>query len=166
MLADRRQELVVTLQAIGDAREYTVRVFRVDHDLMKSLADFSPTIAKLQSRIATASPGHRYLLERKLEAERQPAAAAVTQQVTGTVLASLSRVAKRFTQDDIPESRTPTTAAAPHTVVNASFLVAANATTAFQEAVTALVQQFGTRGFRFELTGPRAPHHFVQSRRG
>ncbi len=161
MLADRAPQLTATLRRIGQAREYTVRLFRIDAELTRSLATLSPAIAELEARVAAATPGQRYLLERKLDAERAAARNDVTHTAARDVLAALSALAQRVAQDPLP-APLATAPSSGGAALNASFLIAPDKVRPFQEAVTALIDRLGTRGFRFEFTGPWPPYHFVR----
>ena len=157
MLARRRVELDETLQRLGDAREYTVRVYRVDQTLLASLSTHSREIADLESRAAEASPGQRYLLDRKLEHARRAELERVGHDVAKAAFSALAPIARSSVRDAVASQP----AATGHAVLNASFLIAAPEVEAFRLAVTGLVTDFGARGFRFEFTGPWAPYHFV-----
>src|SRR5437773_2015896 len=73
MLRERHPQLAAALQRAVSGREYALRVYRVDSELAKSAADLSPKLAQLRDAAAAASPGQRYLLERKFETERKNA---------------------------------------------------------------------------------------------
>ena len=51
-------------------------------------------------------------------------------------------------------------------VLNASFLLARAKVDEFRRALTRLVEEYESRGFRFEFTGPWPPYHFVQESSG
>jgi hypothetical protein len=157
MLARRRAELDETLQRLGDAREYTVRVYRLDQTLLASLSTHSREIADLESRAAQSSPGQRYLLDRKLEHARRAELERVSHEVAKAAFMALAAIARNSARDTV----TSQPAAAGHAVLNASFLIAAPEVETFRGAVTELIADLGPRGFRFEFTGPWAPYHFV-----
>ncbi len=157
MLARRRAELDETLQRLGNAREYTVRVYRLDQPLLASLSTHSREIAELESRAAQSSPGQRYLLDRKLEQARRAELERVSHEVAKVAFTTLASIARNSARDTV----TSQPAAAGQAVLNASFLIAAPEIETFRGAVTGLIAEFGPRGFRFEFTGPWAPYHFV-----
>ncbi len=159
MLARRGAELGQTLRDIGDAREYTVRVYRLDAQLRVALAARSAEVAELEARASNASPGQRYLLERKLEQTRGEELERVGRETADEVFAALGGIARVTARD--PVASQP--AAAGHAVLNAAFLVAARDVEAFRSAVTQLMERRGPEGFRFEFTGPWAPYHFVRT---
>jgi Gas vesicle synthesis protein GvpL/GvpF len=159
MLARRGAELSQTLRVLGDAREYTVRVYRLDAQLRTALAARSAEVAELESRVSSATPGQRYLLERKLEQTRREELDRVGRETGDEVFAALQSIARTTARD--PVASQP--AAAGHAVLNASFLVAARDVDAFRSTVTQLMERRGPEGFRLEFTGPWAPYHFVQT---
>jgi hypothetical protein len=158
MLTERGAELSRTLRDIGDAREFTVRVYRLDAQLKSTLATRSADVADLESRAAGATPGQRYLLERKLEQTRREELDRVGRETAEEVFDVLDGIARATARDPIASPP----AAGGHAVLNASFLVAACDVDAFRSAVTQLIERRGPEGFRFEFTGPWAPYHFVR----
>ena len=69
---DRAAQLDGDARRVGAGREYALRVYRVDAELLAAMPSLSPRLAELAGSAAAASPGQRYLLERKLEARRRP----------------------------------------------------------------------------------------------
>src|SRR5919199_5184714 len=67
MLRDRGAELRGALEVAARGREYGVRLYRDERALLEAVSTLSPRIAELERAAAAASPGQRYLLERKLE---------------------------------------------------------------------------------------------------
>src|SRR4051812_10452761 len=90
MLSDRSSQLVTTLERVGRGREYALRVYRVDAELLAATAALSPRLAAMASTAAAASPGQRYLLERKLDGERKTEMRAVTQRIVEEIAGALS----------------------------------------------------------------------------
>jgi hypothetical protein len=160
MLRQRSAELADILARVGAGREYAVRLYRLDAALRDSLGSLSPRIASLEMEAKQASPGQRYLLERKLDAERKTEMRAVGQDVARRVHATLSSVAMESATDPIPQGAA---ANAPGTLLSSTaFLVRHGETEALQRAVTLLVDEFSGRGFHLEFTGPWPPYHFAR----
>ncbi len=161
MLRERRQSLAAALEHVKGAREYTLRVFQsvapVDGD---ALANGNPRIAELEKLAAAATPGQRYLLERKLEKarreERSRGGAAVAADVASTLAAhSLDLVRSQLPPADGE--------AAARAVLDASFLVKRDRVDELRSALGALAEQYEPRGFRFEFTGPWPAYHFARA---
>lgn len=165
MLEERRSHLSHALAHVAGAAEYIVRVFRLDSVLAGAVSTLSEPIAALEREIATAGPGQRYLLGRKLEGERKQELRRIGQRVGEETYASLSRAAREALRNPLPRGdrggpgiESATGAA----VLDAAFLVRRDAAEAFQREVTGLVRQWEPHGFRFEFTGPWPAYHFVR----
>ena len=161
MLSDRSSQLVTTLERVGRGREYALRVYRVDAELLAATAALSPRLAALASTAAAASPGQRYLLERKLDGERKTEMRAVTQRIVEEIADALSPHAASVVRSPIPKAADGDAAARGTMVLNAAFLVAPTSLEAFQKTLTTLVERHGPHGLRFDFTGPWPPYHFV-----
>jgi hypothetical protein len=110
---------------------------------------------------AAAAPGQRYLLERKLEAEKKSEVRTVSQRIIDDIMTELGSHALRSARSPIPRIAGADGAARGTMVLNAAFLIDPRGLHAFQAALTASVERYGQRGFRFDFTGPWPPYHFV-----
>ena len=90
MLRERSSQLAETLERVARGREYALRVYRVDAELMESMTAFSPRLAELASKAAAATPGQRYLLERKLEDEKRAEMRGVTMEIVDEIVGALA----------------------------------------------------------------------------
>jgi len=160
MLRSRSAELSSTLDRLARGREYALRVYRVDSELLDAMADLSPRLAEIAANAAAASPGQRYLLERKLETEKKAELRGVTQRLVDEIVDGLAPHAVSHVRSPIPRI-TDADAARGVLVLNAAFFVAPASLEAFQTTLTALVEQHGDRGLRFDFTGPWPPYHFA-----
>ena len=61
-------------------------MYRVDAELLPEVSAFSERVRELESQAAAASPGQRYLLERKLEGERKTEVQAVSQRIVSFIV--------------------------------------------------------------------------------
>jgi hypothetical protein len=161
MLRDRESQLEKTLKHIGEAREYALRVYRVDPELLAVIPSLSPRLAEMAKSASAASPGQRYLLERKLEGEKKSELRGVTQRIVDEIIGALTSSARDVTRSPIP--RTDSDASRGTMVLNAAFLVAPVQLAEFQRTLTTLAERFGGEGagFRFDFTGPWPAYHFV-----
>lgn len=163
MLRDRRPQLSSTLERVRRGREYAVRVYRVDAELLAVIATLSPRLEELASSAASASPGQRYLLERKLDGQRRAELRAVAQEIIDEIVEELSTHAIDTVRSPIPRAADAEQLAGRGTMVlNAAFLVAPDRLAAFQKTLTALIERRGAQGFRFDFTGPWPPYHFAE----
>lgn len=161
MLGERRQQLAAALDRARAGREYALRVYRVDAELLAEVSAFSERVRRLESQAAAASPGQRYLLERKLEGERKAEVQAVGQRIVTSVVDQLASHAAGVVQSPIPRVTASEAATAGTMVLNAAFLVATDSLPSFQRTLTEFVDRHSGRGFRFDFTGPWPPYHFV-----
>jgi hypothetical protein len=159
MLEERDTELARALARIGDGREYGVRIFRDERLLAEKVAELSPSLAALERQAAEATPGQRYLLERKLEQQRSAEVRRVSADVARECYRALASASAAAVLE--PPPRTSESNAASLAIMNGSFLVSRSATETFRARLTELAREHEGRGFRFEFTGPWPPYHFV-----
>jgi hypothetical protein len=158
MLRERAAELMPVLEKVARGREYALRVYRVDAELRAALPKLNEEIGKLKAAADAATPGQRYLLERKLEERAKEELRATSSAVAGEIRDALARVALETTTSPIPRVTTD----APGTMIlNAAFLIAPEGLRAFQERLTAIVNERQPSGFRFDFTGPWPAYHFA-----
>ena len=163
MLRDRAKELKPVLDRVGRGREYALRVYRVDAELKAALPKIDKEMAKLQQAADAASPGQRYLLQRKIEERSKEELRAASLRIAGEIRDELSKVALDTATSPIPRVTTD----APGTMIlNAAFLIAPDGLRAFQERLTAIVNERMPIGFRFDFTGPWPPYHFALEQAG
>jgi hypothetical protein len=158
MLRDRATELKPVLERVARGREYALRVYRVDAELRAALPKIDPEMAKLQAAADAATPGQRYLLQRKIEERSKEELRATSLRIAGEIRDALSQVALDTATSPIPRVTTD----APGTMIlNAAFLIAPEGLRGFQERLTAIVNERMPIGFRFDFTGPWPPYHFA-----
>lgn len=161
MLREREHQLRSLLERASAGREYALRVYRLDDELRAAAAELSPRLAELQQAASGASPGQRYLLERKLEAERKTELRAIGARVAREVVEGLRPFSAGVAEGRlVPQGRSG--AAEIPLVLDAAFLIAPERLDAFRRELTTLVAQHSSHGFRFDFTGPWPPYHFVE----
>ncbi len=159
MLAKRLTELEQTFARIADAREFIVRVYVQPALLKNHLADRSDELTRLEKQVAAASPGQRYLLERKIENLRRDAGRGVTAEVAKEIHDALKASSLDSVREQPVNSGTPREQG--RAILNASFLVPPPRVVDFQRALTGMVNKYEPSGFKFDFTGPWPPYHFV-----
>ena len=158
MLRDRAAELRRVLARVARGREYALRVYRVDAELKAALPRLNDEIAKLQAAADAATPGQRYLLQRKLEERAKEEVRATSLAIATEIRNELSKVALETATSPIPRVTTD----APGTMVlNAAFLISPEGLRPFQERLTEIVTERQPSGFRFDFTGPWPAYHFA-----
>jgi hypothetical protein len=160
MLRDRAAELRSALAVAAQGREYGLRIYRDDATLLGALATLSARLAELERDAAAASPGQRYLLERKLEAERKTESRRLSAETARDVYETLATHAVAARRISMPRDATEQRATL---ALNAVFLVAPESYTTFRAALSRLVARFEPSGFRFEFSGPWPAYHFMEA---
>jgi len=142
MLSKRMKELVQTFKRVGDGRELIVA-----------------ELTALAADAAKASPGQKYLIERKMENIRRDAGRDVATRVAGEIHDALRAASMETAREQPVNSGAPREQG--RAILNASFLVAPSKVVGFQKALTAMVNKYEASGFKFDFTGPWPPYHFV-----
>lgn len=159
MLSKRMNGLAQTFRRIADGREFIVRVYVQPGVFKGHLGEHSAELTALEAEAAKASPGQKYLLERKIENVRRDAG----RDVTARVAAEIHDALRAESMETVREQ--PVNAGAPReqgrAILNASFLVAPKRVVVFQRALTSMVTKYEPSGFKFDFTGPWPPYHFV-----
>ena len=162
MLVKRSAELSDTFARIGDGREFIVRVYVLPDVLRERLGHHTTELATLEAEAAKATPGQKYLLQRKMENLRRDAG----RDVASRAAVEIHDALKAESMDTVREQ--PVNSGAPReqgrAILNASFLVSPARVVGFQEALTEMVSKYEPSGFKFDFTGPWPPYHFVGER--
>jgi hypothetical protein len=164
MLGERYDQVRSVLTRLGAAREYALRVYRIDAELLAGVVELSPRLEALAASARAAAPGQRYLLDRKLDAEKKVEMRAVTQRIADEIVTALTPFARDggVVRSAIPRGSANDAAGDRGTMVlNVAFLVDPERLQRFQSTLTTLVQQYSVKGLRFDFTGPWPPYHFV-----
>lgn len=160
MLADRQAEFEHVFTRVAGADEFGVRVHRRDDVLAKSLDDLDFETRKLQEDAAAASPGQRYLIQRKLDDHMKLAVRTAGKRMAKQIfdeLAALSRAA--IARPLVADSNTPDVTL----VLNGAFLVDRSRLPEFRAAVGERVRAYQPRGLTFDFTGPWPPYNFTRA---
>lgn len=163
MLHSRRDSLVEALERVRGAREYTLRIYQSPAASEKEVVQMetSPRIAELEKLAAEATPGQRYLLERKLEKARREEHSRLAAAVAADAAATLAANAVDVVRSQLPTAPDPE--AGGRAVLDASFLVKLERVDDLRAALGALVERYEPRGFRFVFTGPWPAYHFART---
>jgi hypothetical protein len=165
-LADRRDELQRVFDRLRGAREYTVRLYRDDAALASALATLSPRVKELEDSASRASPGQRYLLQRKLEDERKAELRRVSAEISRATFDVLAPLARAAVREPLPAAITVADAGsdAPTqpAILNASFLVEDARLKDFRRELSTIIADREPAGIRVEFTGPWPAYHFAR----
>jgi hypothetical protein len=159
MLAKRMSELSESFERIADGREFIVRVYVQAGVLKDRITEHSDELSALTAEAAKASPGQKYLLERKIDNLRRDAGRDLTAKIATEIHDALAAASLEIARDQ------PVNTGAPReqgrAILTASFLVAPPRVVDFQRALTTMVNKYEPSGFKFDFTGPWPPYHFV-----
>jgi hypothetical protein len=162
MLSNRMNELRRTFERIRDGREFIVRVYVQAGVLKGHLGQHSAELTSLEAQAAKATPGQKYLLERKIENLRKDAGRDLTGKVADEIFDALSGASMETVRE--PPVNSGAAREQGRAVLNTSFLVAPARVVDFQRQLTAMVNKYEPSGFKFDFTGPWPPYHFVGER--
>jgi gas vesicle protein GvpL/GvpF len=165
MLVERRDELSRLFARLRGAREYTVRVYRDDAMLDAALPDLSPHVRELQQSAERASPGQRYLLQRKLDEARRTELRRVSSEIAQATYRTLSARARAAVREPLPAAIAGAEAQggrAQPAILNASFLVDDERLDDFRRALSEIIALRAPAGFRVDFTGPWPAYHFAR----
>jgi hypothetical protein len=162
MLTKRSRELSDTFARIGDGREFIVRVYVQTDALRERLSAHTTELATLEAEAAKATPGQKYLLQRKMEELRRNAGRDVASKAAAEIHDGLRAESMETVREQPVNSGAPREQG--RAILNASFLVRPACVVNFQEALTEMVRKYEPSGFKFDFTGPWPPYHFVGER--
>lgn len=158
-LAERDAELKRTLEAVEGCDEYGLRVHRRDREMIEKAHELDPAIAALRNEAKAASPGQRYLLERKIGEQSRQAVKTASQRLAREAYAALQPLARAAVVRPLtPSSSSPEDATL---VLNAAFLVERAGFDAFRAELTRHLRSAAAVGLAFDFTGPWPPYNFV-----
>ena len=147
-LAPREQRLATALGLVAECAEWTVRLSEDSALHGRWLEDHDPALHGLAEEAATATPGRRFLLQRRLE--RDLAAARVAHGIA---------VGARVTAAIGGEGRAPRADAAQG---RWSFLLPHAAVDRLRERLEATARDLAGCGFTLALSGPWPPYAFAR----
>lgn len=164
-LSERSTDLDRVFERVWGADEFGIRVHRRDAAMLESIDDLDEHIARLRRQAQSASPGQRYLLERKLAEEGKGAVKAASQRMAKDVFETLRSIARdAVSRPLVPRGDVGGVGrGAPEAtlVLNGAFLVDHARAEEFRGAVGSLVRRYQPRGLAFDFTGPWPPYNFV-----
>lgn len=162
MLTKRQAELRQTFARLGKGREFIVRVYVQTGVLRENIDTHVDELRQLEEEAKKASPGQKYLLQRKIEERRRDAGRDVASKAATEIFDSLSACSLETVREQPVNSGAPREQG--RAILNASFLVDPSRLVEFQRALTGMVNKYEGSGFKFDFTGPWPPYHFVGDR--
>lgn len=163
MLRQRGEEFRETLASVSGTHEYAVRVFASPLKVQEQIARLRPAIAELEAAAAKASPGQRYLLQKKIGEQREGEVRSFLRETANDCYGQLERASEKAVRHQLPNE---TPAGKGRAILYAAFLVGDPALDEFRRVLTSLVNQHRDSGLDFDFTGPWPPYNFVGTRSG
>lgn len=160
-LAGQSAGMMKAFDRVAGADEFGVRVYRRrDEDMLKAVDEFDPEFAKQRRGGDAASPGQRYLIERKYAELTKNAVRDVSRTMAKDIFENLRDVARESIARPLVPA--PEAGQAPDAtlVLNGAFLVDRKRLDEFRGAVAAIVQRYQPLGLSVDFTGPWPPYNF------
>jgi hypothetical protein len=158
-LAARGAQLRAAFERVAGTDEYGLRVHRREREMLARVHELDPAIAELKREAEAASPGQRYLIERKIGEQSKQAVRAASQRIAKEAYAALQPLARAALLRPVtPSASSPEDATL---VLNAAFLVERAAFDAFRAELTRHLRAAESHGLAFDFTGPWPPYNFV-----
>jgi hypothetical protein len=143
------------LAAVRGREEWVVMVHADAELASRALEQTSPRLADLHRQIAASGPGRAHLLRKRLEEVRREELARGQAEAAQAVLAELAAAAEEVFPEPVPDE------VVPRPIARASVLVQHAQQVEFLDTLTRVTDQWGSRGYRVEATGPWPPYRFA-----
>ncbi len=153
----RAEEIAGRLERFRDLREWDLKVHYDAGTLVEHLAELSESARVAREELRAASPGRRYLLERKHEEESRREAGRVARREARALLDELRPLA-----EDAAELELPRRADELPVVLSAALLVRVDRAEGLRARAEERLGALERRGIHARLTGPWAPYRFVE----
>lgn len=155
--ADQRaDDILAALERFRGLREWDLKVSFDAESLAANLGQVSPEVAELERRIGEASPGRRFLLERKRADLVREQVSARARELAARLLAAVKAGARDARVLPLPRGAVP----AP-VVLNAALLVERDGERRFRDDVGERADDLERLGIHAHLSGPWAPYRFL-----
>lgn len=154
--SSRGASIASALVDFRDLREWDLKVSYDRTTVAEHLAELSEQAATRDAEIRRATPGKRYLLERKRDAEVERESAEAARSLARRLLDELSSIAERVREVDAPA----TDETLP-VVLSAALLVRVEHADRLSDTARRAAEGLERLGVHLSLTGPWAPYRFV-----
>lgn len=154
--AVRRDAVVETLQRFAGVREWDLKVSYTESELEAHAAELSEDVAQLDARIAEATPGKRFLLERKRADVVKAEVLRAARREADALLALAGGHAERVRTLPLLQKSD-----ALPVVLNAALLVAKEREEALRDALAREAERVSGLGIALLFSGPWAPYRFL-----
>jgi hypothetical protein len=158
LLAANRTLFAATLDRLEGTSEWGVK-FYCDHTVLAAWSEQgAPQLQQLAAMTAAASPGARYMLEKRLKRAAEQLADEMARSETQAVATRLTEVT-RAAQQNQPQP-TAVHGHGDEMMLNGTYLLGDEELPAFMAVLDDLREHYEARGFSLELTGPWPAYSF------
>jgi hypothetical protein len=146
------------LERIAGAREWGVKVFCARPTLSAWAAKAAPELRSLAESVGAASPGARYMLEKRLQRAAQLATDDLRRQHSEEIAATLASGPWAAQRGAIQPAQVH--GRLDDMVLNGAYLVSEGELEHFRATLDGLAAEYGPRGYSVVLTGPWPAYSF------
>jgi hypothetical protein len=155
-VAEQAGTLVRQMERLHGLREWDLKVSYDARVLAEHLGEVSEEVARLNREIGAASPGKRYLLERKRAQLVNEETSRVARKLASELHEKLERTVRDARRLPLPREQGELPV-----VLNAAYLSEPARESELGAAATAEAARLGPLGVGVRLTGPWAPYRFL-----
>lgn len=156
-VAPRMPAVIAALRALTGRREWNLKVAYDADELARHGAEISQELQGIDAGIAEASPGRRYLLERRRADMLKNEISRAARRLADELLEELTAHA-----EDVRVLPNADGDNAGTVVLNAALLVSRDAEAALRSRAEAVYQRFTALGMIVSFSGPWAPYRFLE----
>lgn len=159
-LASEADELRSRLAELSGRKEWGVKLWRLEERFAAHLGELSEPIRAISGEISSATPGRRFLLEKRREQMRTEEVRTASARVAREVYSDLRESSERAATKPIARAAADSGRVL---TLHAAFLVPDSAYPDFHRRLNELAARYSPLGFEFEFTGPWPPYHFAEA---
>jgi hypothetical protein len=158
--AEQGEALPRQIERLRDLREWDLKVSFDRSVLAERLGDVSEDVARLELEIAQASPGRRYLLERKLARLVEEESVGAARRLAADLHETLCEASLEGRSFPLPRE-----SGELPVVLNAAYLVPREHDADVSRVATEEARRLHSLGLEVRFTGPWAPYRFLDDPR-
>lgn len=164
-LAANEDGFLAALERIRGREEWGLKLFCDEARLRAVLGPDDPHVRGFEAAMASASPGHAFVLGKKREARLAEIA---TGRIDGLIEETIDALEPETVDMRLLRSLLADVAGEPRTqmALNLAVLVDVAVREVFHEAVATLAERFREEGFTFEVSGPWPAYNFCAGEEG
>lgn len=155
---ERRDRILAELERLAGLREWDLKISYDAGRLRDRLGEVSDEIGELDREIDEASPGRRYLLERKRDERARSSTSQEARRLAEELVGDVDDLAVETTRMPVPGE-----AGSMPVVLNAALLVPVDREDRVRKEVARRAEELESWGIDVSYSGPWAPYRFVRT---